>query len=141
MATHIALGMLGLAGFFISLYFTLVYYGILQPDWGFIPRVCRMDKQTCGSLIHTREARLLGLPNSVFGIGFYLFVIVTSVCFSGESYAISLQILFWASIIAVAMGIYLTYSLMVKLRTKCVLCFASHTINLLILLILYFSLA
>jgi uncharacterized membrane protein len=95
-----------------------------------------MDEQSCGSLLKTKEASLFGLPNFYLGLAYYSMLLLVPF--------IS-QRLFWnwwynfaaASLIAVGMGIYLSYALTVKLKVNCVLCFAGHTVNLLIAALMF----
>jgi uncharacterized membrane protein len=128
MIIRIMLIILGVAGLYISTYFTLTYYGIVTANWDFIPRICRMDENTCGSIIHSREAKLFGFPNSIAGLFFYAFVIGAAAV-SPRPHILRIGLVI-ASSVTVVVGIYLTYSLLFKLRTTCVLCFTSHVINL-----------
>jgi uncharacterized membrane protein len=126
-----ALTVLSAAGFALSLYFALVYHRIVGPGSNLLPRFCRMDEQSCGTLLNTKEASLFGLPNFYLGLVYYSVLLVVPLIFERQ---------FWnwwhyfaaASVLAVGMGIYLSYSLIVRLKINCVLCFAGHAINLLI---------
>jgi uncharacterized membrane protein len=112
-------------GFLISLYFTLVYYGILTADQRYIPDSCRMEERTCQQIIHTTEARLFGLPNSLIGLWYYLLVIISTV----TPGIVPHKIMIIASASTVAVGIYLSYVLIMKLKIPCILCFTGHGIN------------
>ena len=63
--------LLSAAGFVIATYFTSVAYRWIRADEKWIPAFCRMEEQTCASIVFTSQARVFGLPNSVFGIVFY----------------------------------------------------------------------
>ena len=133
----IAIQILSVLGFLISLYFTLVYHRRISASTKWVPRVCRMEEGVCDQIIHTPEARLLGIPNFHLGLVFYLVLIAAPFVlrpFTGvaDGFMIAVGI-------AVGTGIYLTHSLVYVLKKKCVLCFTTHSINLVIfvLLILY----
>src|SRR5437660_10214969 len=79
MAVRLGLIVCSLAGFLISLYFTLVTYRLMKPDQRFIPPVCRMSGDSCLSIVESPQARLFGVPNSLLGIAFYLGVFVAAI--------------------------------------------------------------
>lgn len=118
-------------GWFISLYFTLVYYRAIKPDARFIPAVCRLDEASCQYLMGTRNAKILGMRNFVLGLLYYAALIVYG---SSESVqkTIPLSLAIFVSLFTVVLGIYLVYGLIAKLKTHCVLCYTSHALNLLI---------
>lgn len=125
---------LSFVGLLISLYFSLVYRGVLRSDSNIIPSFCRMDNDSCLSIIKTREARIIGVPNFYLGILFYLAVLATAL-FPDLSFWI-LDSLKVASGFTVFVGIVLSYSLLFVIRKKCVLCFTAHVINLLLFIFL-----
>ena len=55
----VPLAVLGLVN---AIYFTLIYYRLVQPDSGRIPSVCRLGVKTCQSVVFTRYGRVTGLP-------------------------------------------------------------------------------
>lgn len=115
-------------GFFISLYFTLVYYRLMRPDAAIVPWFCRMDERTCQSLLNTRNARILGAPNFLFGVLYY----AAMALFITGAIRISLALATFAALSTVVLGVYLVYGLIVTLKTRCVLCYTTHACNLLI---------
>lgn len=125
----------GLLGFLISLYFTLVYYGKMRAEQPFLPRVCTLGSSSCQELIRRPEARLLGLPNFVLGLFFYAAVVAEAVLPRGSAPSLEAALLVAAGG-AVVLGLVLSYVLIVRLRTNCILCFASHAINLLLFVLL-----
>jgi uncharacterized membrane protein len=128
----------GILGFLISLYFTLVYYGLMKPSQWFIPPICRMDEGTCQTIIHTSDAKILGAPNFVLGLSYYITVIAyASVPFLQQTIILH-RFLLAISFATIILGVYLSYSLLFKLRTTCVLCFSSHVLNLIIVMLLFF---
>jgi len=134
MLQQATLGIFSALGFMISLYFTLVYHKLMPPDAPFIPKLCRMDQSSCQSLLSTRDARVFGVPNFYLGLVFYVVIVVVSIAPS--------PVREWRLLVAgasgltVAASLFLSYSLLVRLKTNCVLCYSSHLLNLLIFLLL-----
>ena len=118
---------LALIGLLISSYFTAVAYRWMRPDSRWVPPVCRMDEQACASIVFTPQARVFGLPNSVLGQVFYfsLGLAVWRGWLGGPVGSLFLG----ASVLTVGLAVYLSYSLLFVIRVRCVLCFASHIIN------------
>ena len=128
-----------LSGFLISLYFLLVYYNIMRANQPFIPPICRMDEQTCEYVIHTSYARLLGIPNSVFGIIFYTIICIAVLIDGMRTNVFINKVIILGSIGTVAASIYLAYVLIVKVKVRCVLCFTIHILNVIILILLTYT--
>lgn len=126
-----ALAMVGLG---IASYFTAVTYGWMRADSTLIPRLCRMERDTCAYVLETPQAKVFGLPNSALGIVYYLLVL--SRCASGPWAPIWESALLASALLTVALGAYLTYSLLYRLRVTCPLCLLSHAANALIALLL-----
>lgn len=121
-------------GLIISVYFALVYHGRVEPDTRWIPRICRMEKGTCDTILHTRDAKVLGVPNFYPGLLFYITVL--GVTISPDAIGDRMVLIRTASGMTVILGIYLTYSLLRRVKANCVFCFASHTINLVLFILL-----
>jgi len=127
---------LSIAGLLISLYFALVYRNILRPDAQWIPAFCRIDEQSCGSILRTPEAKIIRIPNFYFGIGYYVVLIVLFFFPSLiKEFLLELQVV---SGFTVFVGAVLTYTLIWRIRVSCVLCFTSHAINLALFLMFLF---
>lgn len=120
-------------GLLVSVYFTFVTYEWIRPDAPWIPRVCRMDEQTCARIVDTPYARAFGAPNSLFGIAWYLGVAGIGLMhiFAGELAPCSLLILAAAGV--VAFSVFLAWSLIQRLEVHCPLCYLSHGLNALVL--------
>ena len=116
-------------GLVIASYFTAVAFHWITPDTRWIPAVCRMDAQTCASVVFARQARVFGLPNSLLGQVFYAAVGV-AVGVGGLEQPVTRVALAAASGATVLLGLYLTWSLLVVLRVHCPLCYTAHAINL-----------
>ncbi len=140
--------LLSLVGLWDALYFTLAYYGRVEnARW--VPEVlCAREGSSCVTVVKTPYARVFGWPNSLFGIGYYLALIVWTLFPAGwlaaaDSHAAPLTFLIRflltaASTVTVVLGGYLVYALREKLHTDCPLCYLAHAINavLLVLVIL-----
>jgi uncharacterized membrane protein len=129
------LAFLSLLGLLISTYFTAVAYRWVSPQTPWVPSFCRMGERTCASIVDSPRARLLGVPNSVLGQLFYtalLASLVTGRLWASPYY----QGILAASAATVALGLFLSYSLLFVTRVPCVLCFTSHILNLCIFLLL-----
>ncbi len=120
---EISIAILSAAGLWLSIYFCGLYYRWFSPDVPWVPKVCRIGTGECASVVDTPRAKLFGIPNSVFGLGLYSYLIL-SLWFLPQEPALALIVT------AVLRSLYLAYSLLFVTRTPCVLCFASHLINL-----------
>jgi len=121
-------------GLWISFYFTGVSYKWFSANVKWIPQVCRLKEATCQLVLETPRAKLFGIPNSVFGIGLYTYLI-----FFFLGMPLSWVVGFVAVVLAVIRSIYLAYSLIFVTRIPCLLCFTSHLINLLLFIYLWVS--
>jgi len=113
------------AGLGIALYFSLVYYRIVEADSKWIPSFCRMEKGACMRILDTPEAKVLGLPNSVLGVFYYGAILFVPI----QRFEVLFLI---ASIFSVGLGMYLVHTLAFRLKTHCLLCYTAHGINLVI---------
>jgi uncharacterized membrane protein len=113
------------AGLSIALYFSLVYYHLIQADNRWIPSFCRMERGACMRILDTREAKVLGVPNSVLGVLYYVAILLVPITRFETLFLI-------ASIFSVGLGMYLVRALVVRLKVHCPLCYTAHGINLVI---------
>ena len=115
---------LGGVGLWISAYFTAVSYHWVPPDVKWIPQFCQLKEKTCQLVVHTPRAKLFGVPNSVFGIILYPYLIL---------FFLGVPLPWWVAFVgtglAVVRSIYLAYSLLFITRIPCPLCFTTHAIN------------
>lgn len=119
---------LSLVGLWISIYFTGVYYRWFPPHVAWIPKVCQLKEESCITVLGTPRAKLFGIPNSVFGMALYLYLIVDLFVFPPLPARIFLGL-------ALIRSVYLAYSLLFITRIPCPLCFTGHGINLTLFLI------
>ena len=128
--------LVALSGLAISLYFALVDSGRLRPDTPIVPSFCRLDERRCGVVLRHPHARLLGIPNYGAGIGYYILLLVREAVPFPPPWDAALVVVSWC---VVAAGVFLAYSLLAIIRVACPLCLAIHGLNLLLALIISFS--
>jgi len=116
---------LSLLGFADSLYFTLVYYHRVRADYHLVPGSYRMRESECRSVLDSRYARVLGLPNSLLGLVYYTFTAIAGI----DCSPILLPYAVGFSLIALLVSSYLLDALIRKLHQRCPLCFLAHAIN------------
>ena len=121
-------------GLWIATYFTAVSYKWVSPDVKWIPQFCQLKEKTCQLVVHTPRAKLFGVPNSVFGMVLYAYLILF---FLGVP--LPRWIAFVGTGLAVVRSIYLAYSLIFVTKIPCPLCFTSHLINTTLFIYLWFS--
>ena len=148
-STYVAIT-LAAAGLYIAAYFTLVYYGVLEASTMLMPRVCRLEKRTCETVLSTRFARVFGVPNSLLGVAYYTAVIVLlstgwidalgGIAIGGVGLELSVIVVIVAWF-TVLLGTFLAYSLFFIIRIPCPLCLAAHTINLALAVLLTTSIS
>jgi len=147
-SSYIAIA-LAAVGFYIAAYFTLVYYDVLEASTRLMPRVCRLEKRTCETVLTTRWARVFGVPNSLLGAGYYITVIVLLatgwIDYPGGIFIgrYSLELFIVVLIVAwftVLLGTLLAYSLFFIIRIPCPLCLTAHAINLMLAILLTWGL-
>ncbi len=108
-----ALVLLALVGFANAVYFTLLAYRLLAPGVGVLPRVCRLSDHACEAVVHTKYGRLLGIPNSVPALGYYLLVVAAA----GTRDPRLLDASLVGATVTVLLAPYLLWALFVKLKT------------------------
>jgi len=115
-------------GFFAA---CLAFYGryYILPALFTGPTICRLEAGGCQILFRTKEAALLGLPNSLLGILFYPSLAIAA--------ALRLPdwLLFLASSASFFMTLYLA-RLLISRRLECRICWAGHTANAVIWVVL-----
>jgi len=137
--------LLSLGGLAVALYFTLAYYGrIRRVRWA--PEIlCAREGSSCITVVRTPYARLFGVPNSVLGIVYYVLlllwiglvprhlIVLGHVFRPLETLGL---LLLCASLCTVVLGFYLIYVLRRILYTHCLLCYAAHALNTVLLVVL-----
>ncbi|OGG56948.1 MAG: hypothetical protein A3F84_15555 [Candidatus Handelsmanbacteria bacterium RIFCSPLOWO2_12_FULL_64_10] len=115
---------LALTGLLNALYFALSCYGLARGR--LIPVVGQGS--SCRAVMQTPDARVLGLPNFIFGALYYLGLIVLSwTADPASGWMAAARV---ASYLAVLLGVYLVYALRYRLHVSCPLCLLGHGVNL-----------
>ena len=127
-ALSIATVVLAAVGFYIALYFSLVYYGVLKANSRMMPEVCRLEDKTCKTVIETPYGRVFGLPNSFLGAIYYT-AVITLILTRQMPTALGL-LLVVVSWFTVGLAVFLAYALFFIIRIPCPLCLTAHAINL-----------
>lgn len=86
------------------------------------PAVCQLEEGGCAVLFRTKRASLLGLPNALFGIVFYLLLAL------GLIFNCPTVLLLVAASPALLMSIFLGYSLITN-HLQCRICWTGHFAN------------
>ncbi|CUS79881.1 vitamin K epoxide reductase family protein [Candidatus Kryptobacter tengchongensis] len=133
MVAKIAIITLSILGFYISLYFTFVYYQIVSPSKFLVPKICKLTENTCQMIIYSEYAKLLGLPNFIYGLAYYFAILLFAILESNGYIKTAIAIASW---FVVAVGVYLVYILTRVLKVNCLLCFVSHILNFLIAILI-----
>ncbi|MEO6938935.1 MAG: vitamin K epoxide reductase family protein [Candidatus Kapaibacterium sp.] len=127
-ALTLFIGVLALSGAWISVYMAFGYYGT-QPMLGIIartmPAICRVNDSACELILRHPSSKVLGLPNFYFGLGYYLLILITLLTHNW----VLLWVVRWAAVMTLMMSAYLVYALTFQIKRSCVLCYAAHTIN------------
>ena len=138
---------LSVAGLLNALYFTLAYYGRVRKARWVPPALCASEGSNCVAVGRTFYARVFGVPNSLLGVAYYIALMGWVLAGGGQASAAGtpawLHGVWWllvaASGVAVVLGLYLIHALWRILHVHCPLCYATHAINsvLLVLLLLF----
>jgi uncharacterized membrane protein len=99
------------------------------PGWLTGPEICQMEGGGCAILFRTPRAALLGVPNASLGILLY------AALAAGLLLGLPAWLLFAMTLPAVAMSAFLGWSLYSR-RLQCRICWAGHTANVTLALLL-----
>ncbi|NOZ74173.1 MAG: vitamin K epoxide reductase family protein [FCB group bacterium] len=126
--------LLAVAAGILSFYFFGIYSRWFSSTQKWVPSFCRMETQSCTSIVDSAYGRFLwGIPNAFWGIFAELGLagIIVGSLFG-----------FWSSwipaffaLIFVAIGLWLIFGL-IRLRVACPVCLTVHALNLIILILL-----
>lgn len=115
--------LLGLAsvGFALSVYFTAAYFGSAATVLPGVPgALCREEEGSCLTVLQTPYARLLGVPNAVVGLLFYLLVgVMAALALAGQPQEWLWRIAFLGAAGSVLVAPYLIWALVARLKTWC----------------------
>ena len=102
----------------------------LEKNRNYKPLCDIADKVSCSKNFISLDASIFGIKNSILGITFYILIIILA-------YLNLINYLFYISIPAFILTIYLAYSSFIKLKNFCLVCTLIYIINILITLISY----
>ena len=128
----VIIGILILAGGFVSYYFYGVYRGKIPRQVGWLPRIVQMGNCRCETIVETPYGRTLGQPNALWGLWYYAGLLVL-VGLTGMEVGVFSFILVDVTFITFLFSLYLMWGLY-RLRVTCRPCLTVHLINLLIFL-------
>lgn len=124
-----AIVVVALVGLLDSIYFVAVTYRWMRPDPRWLPNFCRLDGATCARIVDTPYARLLVLPNSVYGAAWYAIAVGAGImAWSTGTVPVRFPLLV-ASAGTVLFSAILLWALLFRVRTPCPLCFVGHAAN------------
>lgn len=115
-------------GSLLSLYTLYLHYKISKEDS--YHAVCDLSNRiSCTATIKNEHSKMLGIPNGIYGIGFYL--ILALLYYSNALFY--LEIL---ATIGLFFSFYLAYQLY-KIKTWCPVCLSIYLINLIFVVLIY----
>ena len=127
MATSIII--LSVIGFLLSCY--AYHIGKKAEQETSYKSICDIqDNMSCSKAFSSGFGKIAGFSNSIVGILFYLTIFVL-VLFQNTS------IIFYLSIVAVLVSLYLAYLLYFKLKNFCLICNGIYVVNILLLIFSY----
>ncbi len=112
-------------GFGLSLYGFLIEQKI-KKDPQYKPACDISDRISCSKPFLSSYGKLLSVSNTIVGLFFYALLGVFAWC----EYT---MLIFYCSLIAVVVSIYLAYILYAKIKVFCLLCTAIYIVNLALL--------
>ena len=89
------------------------------------------NKVSCTKTFSSKYGHILGIPNSLFGIVYYLILFLLLVYSSGN-------LIFPLTLLAFLGSIFLAYLSFVKLKVTCLICISIYLINIILLISSYF---
>ena len=116
----VALVALSAVSLVICVYFVTLFYSV--PAWlarlmGRTMKACGVDGGSCARVVKTSDARLLaGHPNVVAGLPWSVAGIALGIAFLATGAVPFWEVAFAVALASVALGVYLTWSLLWKLK-------------------------
>ncbi|HIH38588.1 vitamin K epoxide reductase family protein [Candidatus Woesearchaeota archaeon] len=118
---------LGILGLLLSLY-ALYIEKRAEKQKGYKAACDFNNKMSCTKAFTSKYGKTFGLPNSVYGMAFYLLIIILS-------FFNQVRIIQVLAFLAVLGSCCLAYMLYVKLRDVCIVCTAIYIVNILLLIL------
>lgn len=120
---------LGLIGLVDSLYYTFAHYGVMGFGSPLMPVVCDSEKNVCEMLASTNWASVLGIPNSVFGLGYYALVLLAAGARLATGEWMYPRLTAAVALLAAVFSVYLAWLMITQVRAICPLCVTAQSIN------------
>lgn len=121
---------LSIMGLFLSFYFLCAKRGWFPK---FVKNMPLCDGNTCIRVSDSKYGSMFIVPNYISGLIYYVIILIFSFVNADKNVLYFLLVVSWSTVL---LAIYLTYALLVKLKTVCVPCFVSHGVNLGIAIVL-----
>ncbi len=135
MVTTIFVLTLAIIGFVDSFYYTLLHYGYLGFQSPFVPMICELKQGVCRTLATSSWACTFGIPNSIFGMGYYALVGIAAVSrFKLKHWPFDAALMA-ISIVAALFSTYLAWAMVFRVHEICPICVTSQVINVILAII------
>jgi len=135
---ELLLPLICLGGLCVAAYLTVLHFSLLLGDLS-VGAVCgRGAWGDCNSVVGSRYGRLLGLPLSVWGMGYYIAAGTMSsaiVLLRRADARAFVRVLLYLTIVALLSDLYLAWVMWARLERFCPLCGITYGINALILVL------
>ena len=120
---------LALLGLVDSVYYTLIHYGVMGFGSPYMPMICDHKEGVCQMLANTDWASLLGLPNSIYGAGYYLMIIIfTGIRLASGAWPYP-KLILAITLLAAGFSVYLAWIMVYQVHALCPLCVTAQAIN------------
>lgn len=136
----IVIGILALLGAVDSAYMTLAHYSLVSSFTNSPSNVCPLTGEGCAAVFASPQAKVLGVPHAVAGLGYFLVLLASAIwrIRTGAWFAPVALLAFNA--LGVIWSLYLTQELLFRMHIPCPYCLAAHLINGVILIAYVLSL-
>ena len=126
------LGILAILGLIDGLFLTLIHFNLVGYQ-SQLPNVCSFRAGTCETALSSSYSTFLGVPNGIWGMLYYLFVLANV----GIRLATGKWLVPWLMLgvvsTAAVFSIFLIWVLLGVIRIPCPFCLTAHFINFTIL--------
>jgi uncharacterized membrane protein len=125
----ILVGVLALIGILDSGYLVLDHFKNLRLEAPMVASSCESVAGACNTVAKSTQSTVLGIPNGVFGAGYFAFVLAMVILrYHTGKWPLS-YILPVILTLSLAYSGYLAYTMIVSLDTLCPFCMAAHCTN------------
>jgi len=115
---------LSIIGILLSLY-TLYLHVKINNNANY-RAICDInDRMSCTKTIKSKAGKIFGIPNGIFGIGFYVLLLILI-------YLNFINYVFYLAVLGLISTVYFAYELYFKMKMFCLVCNGIYVINVLI---------